>query len=68
MRLNFFNFKKYDNDSFLLTNDFGQYLFLDRDEFKTTISGELSADSELGKKLLLSKRNSSSLQMEEFSQ
>ena len=55
MRLNFFNFKKYDNDSFLLTNDFGQYLFLDRDEFKTTISGELSADSELGKKLLLSK-------------
>ena len=45
MRLNFFNFKKYDNDSFLLTNDFGQYLFLDRDEFKTTISGELSADS-----------------------
>ena len=32
MRLNYFNFKSFDN-KVLLTNDFGDHVFLEKDEF-----------------------------------
>ena len=31
--LNYFNFKKWNNDKILITNDFGKYDFLDIDTF-----------------------------------
>ena len=35
--INYFNFKKFNNQ-FLLTNDFGRYIFLEKDEFKQFLS------------------------------
>ena len=54
MKLNFFNFKDFGN-KVLLTNDFGKYLFLERSEFKTVLTGSTSVDSTLREKLLSSR-------------
>lgn len=54
MKLNYFNFKDF-GDRVLLTNDFGNHLFLDRSEFETVITGNATANSALGEKLLSSR-------------
>lgn len=41
--INYFNFKKFDSNHFLLTNDFGKHVLLDNDVFKEFIlMGEVS--------------------------
>ena len=54
MRLNYFNFKSFDN-KVLLTNDFGDYVFLEKDEFHHFITGKIPNDSELAKKVISSR-------------
>ena len=54
MKLNYFNFKKFD-DRVLLTNDFGKYAFVTNSEFKSIISKQVDLSSDLGKKLLENK-------------
>ena len=54
MRLNYFNFKEINN-SILMTNDFGKYIFVSRDEFKTIINQTFISDSQLTERLLNSK-------------
>lgn len=48
--INYFNFKKY-KDSYLLTNDFGDYVFLTKKEFYAFLKQELDKESDLYKKL-----------------
>ena len=50
MKYNYFNFKPF-GEQYLLTNDFGRYAFLDRDEFKRLIAKEVDPDSPLGTRL-----------------
>lgn len=45
--LNYFNFKKFDNQ-YLLTNDFGRYVFLDEKDFILLIKDEIDYNSEIG--------------------
>ena len=54
MKLNFFNFKELNN-RFLLTNDFGKYVFLSKEQFYALMRKEINIDSPLGKKLLQAK-------------
>lgn len=49
--LNYFNFKPVENGQVLVTNDFGRYLFLSRDEFRCLLTGDFSAAEELKEKL-----------------
>lgn len=49
--INYFNFKKY-KDSYLLTNDFGDYIFLSKNDFHNFLDNNLDCDSELYKTLL----------------
>ena len=51
MKLNYFNFKSFD-DEILLTNDFGEYLFVKENEFKKLINKKIEPGSQLEKKLL----------------
>ncbi len=51
MQLNYFNFKTIC-DKILLTNDFGEYAFVTRDEFKKLIAKQIDLNSPLGKKLI----------------
>lgn len=51
MKLNYFNFKQLQG-KLLLTNDFGNYLFLDQDEFRQVMGKKVSPDSQLGQRLL----------------
>lgn len=51
MRLNFFNFKFID-DEVLLTNDFGEYIFVDQKDFKSIVDCKLDRESELAKNLV----------------
>lgn len=51
MKLNYFNFEKFDDD-FLLTNDLGKYLFLSEAEFKEMIEGKVADGSPLYQKLI----------------
>lgn len=51
MRLNYFNFKKFEG-KVLLTNDFGSYLFVTLDDFKRILKKDIDLESELGKQLL----------------
>ena len=44
--LNHFNFKRF-NKGFLITNDFGKYLFLKDEEFRNYISNNISKDDKL---------------------
>lgn len=51
MKLNYFNFKVF-GDVVLLTNDFGKYAFVSKNEFKKIISKTVEPNSELEKKLI----------------
>ncbi len=51
MRLNYFNFKAFE-DKILLTNDFGSHAFVSADEFKNVIKKDIDLDSDLGRQLL----------------
>ena len=41
--IGFFRFKKFDNNSYLITNDIAKYSFLNKDEFAKFIAGEIKA-------------------------
>ena len=43
-KLNYFNFKE-NKDNYLLTNDLGKYIFIDKDEFKKLISRQELSES-----------------------
>ena len=45
--LNHFNFKTLDDGKTLITNDFGQYVLLDKQEFMALLHGTISKESEL---------------------
>lgn len=51
MKLNYFNFKKFE-DKVLLTNDLGSHLFVTPIEFVQIINKEVNPESELGKRLI----------------
>ena len=51
MRPNFFNFK-YIDDEVLLTNDFGEYIFVNHTDFRSIVECKLDRDSELSKSLV----------------
>lgn len=51
MRLNYFNFKPFGNQ-FLLTNDFGSYLFVSPGDFKQILTKKVDLNSDLGQRLL----------------
>lgn len=40
MRINYFNFKRINSDSFLITNDLGNYCFVTKDEFDALLRGD----------------------------
>lgn len=49
-KLNFFNFKEFSTDEFLLTNDFGNFIFLSKNNFEKLINKNLtSTDSDYNK-------------------
>lgn len=48
--LNYFHFKKL-NGQYLLTNDFGRYVFLNKSELKDLVAGDVSPESNLGQNL-----------------
>lgn len=49
--INHFNFKQVDSDTFLITNDFGRYLFLKSDDFKKYVTGQCNRGEPLYEKL-----------------
>lgn len=51
MRLNYFNFKRFE-DKILLTNDFGNYMFVSLSEFVQIVNKEINLESDVGKELL----------------
>lgn len=51
MKLNFFNFKQFKN-KILMTNDFGKYVFVDKEEFQKIISLQFEKNSEFSKMLI----------------
>lgn len=51
MRLNYFNFDKFE-DKYLLTNDFGNHIFVSHQEFKKLLQGSLASDSSIYRLLL----------------
>ena len=51
MKLNYFNFKKV-NDKFLLTNDFGMYVYLNEKHFKKLLQKKIDTQSDVGKMLI----------------
>ncbi|MDP2090481.1 MAG: His-Xaa-Ser system radical SAM maturase HxsB [Candidatus Gracilibacteria bacterium] len=52
--LGFFRFKKFDLDSYLITNDIGKYCFIDKNDFGDFISGKLNSGEKYDE--LLSKK------------
>lgn len=48
---NYFHFQRFDEESVLITNDFGRYLFLSNDEFRLFVCGQIALSSELEQKL-----------------
>ena len=44
-KLSFFNFKKFAEDRFLLTNDLGRFAFLDRAVFEAMRAGKLDREA-----------------------
>ena len=42
MKYNYFNFKKWDTDSILLTNDFGEWAFVSSNVFQQILGKALS--------------------------
>lgn len=51
MKLNYFNFKEF-GDRVLMTNDFGQYIFVSKEDFQKILSLKLELNSELYKQLI----------------
>lgn len=51
MKATYFNFKKI-GDSYLITNDFGQYEFLNQAEFRRLVSGTVLPGTKLAQRLL----------------
>lgn len=51
MKLNYFNFKKF-GDQILMTNDFGEFMFVSEIDFRNVINDNINMESEIGKKLL----------------
>lgn len=51
MKLNYFNFKKMENQ-IMMTNDFGNFLFVSESEFKDILHGKIEPNSDIEKKLL----------------
>ena len=51
MKLNYFNFKQF-GDQILLTNDFGKYAFVSKEDFKRIIANKIDAESELSQMLI----------------
>lgn len=51
MKLNYFNFKSF-NDKVLLTNDFGEHLFVSIDDFNRIMKKNLDSETDLYKKLI----------------
>lgn len=51
MKLNFFNFKQFE-DKILLTNDLGNHLFVTQEDFKRIISKNVNLNSSIGQQLL----------------
>lgn len=49
--INHFNFKQFDSDSFLVTNDFGRHLFLKSDDFEKYVTGQYERFDSLYEKL-----------------
>ena len=45
--INYFNFKKINNNQFILTNDFGNYVFLSPKEFYEFMTNKIDQSSEL---------------------
>lgn len=54
MKLNFFNFKELNN-RFLLTNDFGKYVFLTKEQFYALMRKDIDISSPMGNRLLQAK-------------
>ena len=42
-----FRFERFNENEYLLTNDVGEYIFLQNQDFLTFVNGELEEDSEL---------------------
>lgn len=51
MKLNFFNFKRFE-DKVLLTNDFGSHLFVTPSEFVQIVEKNIDLESDLGRRLI----------------
>ena len=49
--INYFNFKKFDDD-YLLTNDLGRYMFVSTSELKALLTGTVNPNSDFGKKAI----------------
>lgn len=51
-KLNYFNFKKFNEDEFLLTNDFGNFIFISNETFEKLVNNQLKIDSSEYKNLI----------------
>lgn len=51
MKLNYFNFKQYGK-SILMTNDFGKYMFVSKEDFGKILSLDVDRESELYESLI----------------
>ena len=51
MKLNYFNFKQFGNEV-LMTNDFGQYIFVNQEDFQKVLSLKIEPNTELYKQLI----------------
>ena len=47
--INYFNFKQFDNE-YLLTNDFGKYMFVTKEELRSLIDNSVDFSSDFGRK------------------
>lgn len=52
MKYNYFNFKEFADGRFFLTNDFGKYVAVSREEFGLIARNSVSAESDLGRYLI----------------
>ena len=51
MKLNYFNFKQYGK-SILMTNDFGKYMFVSKEDFRKILALDVDKESELYESLI----------------
>ena len=50
-KVGFFRFKQFDNNTYLLTNDVGKYVFINEKDFKNFITGKLIPKDKIHKEL-----------------